>query len=77
LIIDDYRIGSTKIGRGLVGAGGELGLCPRSSRCALAALAARSRRALAACTRGAHALAALILHYKKYMNSYMITVKII
>ncbi len=30
-------------GRGLVGAGGELGLRPRGSRCALAACAARSR----------------------------------
>jgi hypothetical protein len=49
------RIGSTKIGRGLVGAGGELGLCSRGSRCALAAF---------------------ILHCKKYMNSYMITAKI-
>ena len=50
-IIDDYRIGSTKIGRGLVGAGGELGLRPRGLRCALAARAARSRRMLAACAR--------------------------
>jgi hypothetical protein len=51
LIIDDYRIGSTKIGRGLVGAGGELGLCPRGLRCALAARTARLRRALAARAR--------------------------
>ena len=64
LIIDDYRIRSTKIGRSLVGAGGELGLRPRSSRCMLAARARRSR-----------ALAAFILHCKKYMNSYMITAK--
>jgi hypothetical protein len=38
-------------GRGLVGAGGELRLCPCGSRCTLAACAARLQRALAACVR--------------------------
>ncbi len=62
-------------GRGLVGAGGELGLRPRGSHCALAACTARLRHALAARARGLPALAAFILHCKKYMNSYMITAK--
>jgi hypothetical protein len=50
--------------RGLVGAGGELGLCPLGLRCALKAHA-----------RGSQVLAAFILHGKKYTNSYMITAK--
>jgi hypothetical protein len=71
----DYeKIGSTKIGRGLVGAGGELGLRPCGSRCALAARAARSQLALHA--RDAHSrLAHAHSFCKKYMNSYMITAK--
>jgi hypothetical protein len=48
-------------GCSLVGAGGELGLRPHSSHCALAA-----------CAHGSRVLAAFILHCKKYMNSYII-----
>ncbi len=71
-------------GRGLVGAGGELGLCPWGSCCVLTACAALLQLVLRTsgmhCTLAAHAcrlraLAALILHCKKYMISYMITAK--
>ncbi len=77
----DYmnRIGSTKIGRGLVGAGGELRLRPCSSRCALAARAVRLRRMLAA--RAHSQLLPKIYEFvhdncKKYMNSYIIWIHI-
>jgi hypothetical protein len=51
-------------GRGLVGAGGELGLRPRGLRCALAVRA-----------HGSRVVTAFILHCKKYMNLYMTTAK--
>ncbi len=73
--LGDYRIGSTKIGRGLVGAGGELRLRPRGSRWALAACAARLRRALVARARSQLLLKIYeFIHdnCKKYMNSYII-----
>ncbi len=55
-------------GRGLVGAGGELGLRPRGSRCALAACAACLRRALMAAL---HTLRRQIwIHTLKSTNSY-------
>ncbi len=59
-------------GHGLVGAGGELGLCPRGLSCMLAAHAAHSRHILAACARS-HFLfcTAKIYEFILYMNSYL------
>ncbi len=74
-------------GRSLVGAGGELGLCPRGSRCALTAHAARSRHALRARGMRSRLARAHSFYFslqkiyefihdncKKYMNSYIIRI---
>ncbi len=83
------RIGSTKIGHGLVGGRrwawallSRLALRARSSRCALAARAARSRCALAGRARSQLIFCTAKIYEfihdncKKYMNSYIIWIHI-